>query len=150
MTHTVPFNRCEHVDPTDGRCQLAIGHPAQFDHYGERKMIDHPPHYLGHPSGLEAIEVTRGLTFCVGNAVKYVWRSTKKNGQQDYGKAAWYLDDAVRHADAVYATTTPLQTAQRLDVVARSETNPYRVQFFTAVRDGRLHDAREAVTALLD
>lgn len=113
-------------------------------------MVNHPPHYTAHPSGLEAIEVTRDMSFCVGNAVKYFWRSAAKNGAEDYRKAAWYLDEAMRHADPVYITTTPHTTQRRLHLVAASETDPHRVRFFSAVRDGLLHEAKEAVTALLD
>ncbi|UOW93037.1 hypothetical protein SEA_CAIB_53 [Gordonia phage CaiB] len=57
--------------------------------------VNHPRHYTAHPSGVEAIEVTRLLPFDIGNAVKYVWRADLKNGTQDYDKALWYLDDAL-------------------------------------------------------
>lgn len=59
--------------------------------------VDHPRHYVNHPSGLECIEITRHLPFDIGNAVKYVWRADLKNGHEDYRKALWYLDDAIDH-----------------------------------------------------
>ena len=37
-----------------------------------------PSHYREHPSGVECIQVTEHMTFCVGNAVKYLWRAGKK------------------------------------------------------------------------
>ena len=32
--------------------------------------VNHPAHYTGHPSGIECIQVTEHMNFCVGNAVK--------------------------------------------------------------------------------
>ncbi|SDC73120.1 Protein of unknwon function [Ectopseudomonas chengduensis] len=55
-------------------------------------MVNHPPHYNGHPSGLECIEVTELLPFNLGNAFKYVFRHRSKNGREDLEKARWYLN----------------------------------------------------------
>ena len=54
-----------------------------------------PQHYRSHPSGVEAIDVTEHMNFCLGNAVKYIWRADLKyndNGIEDLKKAAWYID----------------------------------------------------------
>ena len=32
-------------------------------------LVNHPPHYSAHPSGVEVIELTEHLPFCLGNAV---------------------------------------------------------------------------------
>lgn len=56
-----------------------------------RDMVNHPPHYNGHPSGVECIEVTEQLPFNLGNAFKYVFRHRAKNGREDLEKARWYL-----------------------------------------------------------
>jgi hypothetical protein len=54
--------------------------------------VDHPPHYTGHASGVEAIEICETLDFCLGNAVKYLFRAGRKNPiLQDLQKSAWYL-----------------------------------------------------------
>lgn len=55
-------------------------------------MVNHPPHYKSHPSGIECIEVTEHFNFCIGNAIKYLWRSDHKNGIEDLKKAAWYIN----------------------------------------------------------
>lgn len=57
-------------------------------------LINHPPHYTAHPSGIECIEVTEWFGFCVGNAIKYLWRAGLKSEDpiQDLQKARWYLD----------------------------------------------------------
>lgn len=53
--------------------------------------VNHPPHYTQHPSGVECIVVTEHMNFCIGNAVKYLWRADLKNGLEDLEKAEWYI-----------------------------------------------------------
>jgi hypothetical protein len=59
-------------------------------------MVDHPPHYGAHPSGVECIDVTEHYNFNVGNAIKYLWRAGLKGGKEqhieDLKKAAWYVN----------------------------------------------------------
>jgi hypothetical protein len=55
--------------------------------------VNHPDHYTKHPSGIEAIDVTEHFNFCVGNAIKYLWRADLKNDAiEDLRKAAWYVN----------------------------------------------------------
>ena len=55
--------------------------------------MNHPRHYTQHPSGVECIQVTEHMNFCLGNAVKYIWRAVEKgNMVEDLQKARWYLD----------------------------------------------------------
>ena len=54
--------------------------------------VNHPQHYNNNPSGVECIDVVEHLNFCVGNAIKYLWRAGEKgNYIQDLQKAAWYI-----------------------------------------------------------
>lgn len=53
--------------------------------------VNHPAHYTSHPSGVECIQITEHMGFCLGNAIKYIWRADLKNGTQDLQKAIWYL-----------------------------------------------------------
>lgn len=53
--------------------------------------VNHPPHYTKHPSGVECISVTEHMNFCLGNAVKYIWRADLKGGIEDLRKAEWYI-----------------------------------------------------------
>ncbi len=55
-------------------------------------MVNHPPHYTSHPSGVECIQITEHMGFCVGNAIKYLWRADLKGGVEDLQKARWYID----------------------------------------------------------
>jgi hypothetical protein len=53
-----------------------------------------PSHYTSHSSGVECIEIAQGMPFCLGNALKYVWRAGKKDPEaatEDVKKAIWYL-----------------------------------------------------------
>lgn len=58
----------------------------------EHDAVEHPRHYTQHPSGVECITVTEHFNFCIGNAIKYLWRSDLKNGLEDLKKARWYID----------------------------------------------------------
>lgn len=58
----------------------------------EHDPVNHPRHYTSHPSGVECIDVTEHMNFCLGNAVKYIWRAGLKGDEvEDLKKAAWYL-----------------------------------------------------------
>jgi len=52
--------------------------------------VNHPTHYTSHPSGVECIDIVEQLNFNLGNAFKYVFRYTLKNGVEDLKKAHWY------------------------------------------------------------
>lgn len=56
--------------------------------------VNNPKHYTDHPSGVECIQITEHLDFCLGNAIKYIWRAGLKspNVVEDLRKARWYLD----------------------------------------------------------
>lgn len=59
--------------------------------------VNHPPHYnAGGVECIDAIQAALGQAgfegFCVGNALKYLWRWKHKGGVEDIEKAAWYLN----------------------------------------------------------
>ena len=58
----------------------------------EVDLVNHPPHYTSHPSGVEAIQITEWYNFNVGNALKYLWRAGIKSEDpiQDLEKCIWY------------------------------------------------------------
>ena len=59
-------------------------------------LVNHPPHYKNHPSGVECIEITRHMNFNLGNAVKYIWRAgLKGDAIEDLKKAVFYLQDEI-------------------------------------------------------
>jgi len=55
--------------------------------------VNHPAHYTDHPSGIECIRVAEHHNFCIGNAIKYLWRAGRKgDAVQDLRKAIWYIE----------------------------------------------------------
>lgn len=63
--------------------------------------VNHPVHYTSHPSGIECIQITRHMSFNLGNALKYIWRADLKNGIEDLEKAAWYIKDEIERRKKV-------------------------------------------------
>lgn len=67
----------------------------------EKDPVNNPAHYTSHPSGIEAIEVTRHYNFAIGNAIKYLWRAGLKEDAkvQDLRKAIWYIEDEIKRIE---------------------------------------------------
>jgi hypothetical protein len=64
--------------------------------------VDHPNHYGGKDNPYEAIKVIEAwaLGFCLGNAIKYILRSGRKNNRvEDLKKARWYLDHEIERLE---------------------------------------------------
>lgn len=69
--------------------------------------VNHPTHYTSSPAKckicderIECIDITEHMGFCLGNAVKYIWRAGIKNSGtlnkrektiEDLEKAVWYI-----------------------------------------------------------
>jgi hypothetical protein len=60
--------------------------------------VNHPAHYTSHPAKIECIQITEHMTFCLGNAVKYIWRAGLKSDDavQDLEKARFYIDREIK------------------------------------------------------
>lgn len=57
-----------------------------------KDAVNHPSHYTSHQSGVECIQVTEHMNFCLGNAMKYIWRAgLKGDAIEDLEKAAFYI-----------------------------------------------------------
>lgn len=78
--------------------------------------VNHPPHYTSHPAacacgrGIECIQVTEHMGFCIGNAIKYLWRAGRKGEAiEDLRKAAWYIDREIKRIEVTdgRSSTTP-------------------------------------------
>lgn len=69
-------------------------------------MVNHPPHYTSHPSGIEAIQVCEHFPFSIGNCIKYLWRAgLKGDAVEDLKKARWYLDCEIQKREKEQAPT---------------------------------------------
>lgn len=74
------------------------GIPAVKLYPAAKEAVDHPNHY--NQGGVECIEaldaIGLGLDFCVGNALKYLWRfKDKTDPVEDLKKARWYITHAI-------------------------------------------------------
>jgi hypothetical protein len=62
--------------------------------------VNQPKHYLSHPSGIECIEITEHMNFCLGNAIKYIWRADLKHDViEDLKKAVWYINREIERRE---------------------------------------------------
>lgn len=142
-------SQCDYVvgerpDVTEIRRMAEFIRPPMVD------MVNHPPHYTGHPSGIQCIEIARHMTFGFGNALKYLWRADLKNGREDLAKARWYLVDAAEHADPVFLHGRRRKVVDLLHRVIAVETDPHRLLFFESVLFGSRLLALQAVNQMLD
>ena len=62
------------------------------------EKVNHPEYYQSE-DGIECIDAIEamdcGKGFCIGNALKYIWRAGKKDSEcteEDIEKAIWYLN----------------------------------------------------------
>ena len=65
-------------------------------------QVNHPSHYTAHPSGIEALQITRHMNFNLGNAMKYIWRAGLKNQDrhiEDLKKAIFYINDEIKRIE---------------------------------------------------
>lgn len=69
--------------------------------------VNHPAHYtwLKELCGIEVIDITRHMNFCLGNSIKYILRAGHKKDSsltdtekqiEDLNKAIWYLKDEIK------------------------------------------------------
>lgn len=67
--------------------------------------VDHPQYYTSDPSGVECIEVACHRDFCIGSALKYLWRAGLKEDSglpivekeiEDLNKAIWYINYKIK------------------------------------------------------
>jgi hypothetical protein len=85
---------------TDGISSLeeAIRTSDMDSHRRDTDPVNHPAHYTSHPSGVEAITITQHHNFCVGNAIKYLWRAGLKDESktiEDLNKAVFYINQEI-------------------------------------------------------
>ena len=76
--------------------------PSPMFGIAKPEAVDHPAHYnAGKIEAIDAIEAAvagkpAAIAFCLGNAIKYVFRAGHKgNPVQDLEKAIWYITRAI-------------------------------------------------------
>lgn len=77
--------------------QLIQNYIRAIDEKHGYDSVNHPKHYLEHPSGVECIEITEHMGFNLGNAVKCIWRcDLKRDAVEDLKKAKWYIEREIQ------------------------------------------------------
>lgn len=95
--------RCKHPDYLPSTKEVWTKEMTKnYDEYAKKRkdaiveesdMVNHPTHYTSHPSGIEVIQITEHMNFCLGNAIKYILRADLKGKkEEDIKKAIWYLN----------------------------------------------------------
>lgn len=80
----------------------------------EHDPVNHPRHYTSSPAGVECIEVAEHMSFCRGNALKYLWRAGQKgDAVEDLRKAAWYATREAERLEKLRAA--PCEVGPSLD-----------------------------------
>ena len=85
-----------------------------------KESVNHPEHYQkpGIPECIDIIEAlgwTKG--FCLGNALKYIYRAEDKGNElEDLKKARWYLDRYIQNQD--YPVDSPTEADKLLTKAA--------------------------------
>lgn len=79
----------------------------EFERQQKESRVSHPKHYtwLKELCGIEVIDITRHMDFCLGNAIKYILRaghkteeglSDKEKTIEDLKKAIFYINDKIK------------------------------------------------------
>lgn len=109
----IGFSKISHdvIVINDKGCKCEICSDNIIDYFEllieESDSINHPPHYtwLKEKCGIEVIDITRHMDFCLGNAIKYILRAGHKKDAslsdnqkeiEDLKKAVWYINDRIK------------------------------------------------------
>jgi hypothetical protein len=85
-----------------------IATPVDWTRY-EEDRVNSPAHYTSHPSGIEAITIAEHYNFCIGNAIKYLWRaglkkesslSARQKEIEDLNKALYYIKRQIKNLES--------------------------------------------------
>lgn len=94
--------------------------------------VNNPRHYTEHPSGVECIQITEHMGFCLGNAIKYIWRADLKNDAiEDLRKAVWYIEREIKRREKLAEAKNQYQPSKEPSVGAYLQQ---REDFFNRMR----------------
>ena len=109
--------------------------------------VNHPRHYERGP--FECIELTELYDFCLGNAIKYVWRHMDKGHPvEDLNKALWYIQHEIDTTDSEYAPA-PMGAARKLFTLSDMDY-AHMADFWHALFDGSLLDAKQEIQTRIE
>jgi hypothetical protein len=104
--HTIKIPGIYHFYVVDNRTEGGMWHVLKVEEIKPQDNVNHPKHYTSSKAtcsnckeSIECIEITRHMSFNIGNAVKYLWRHELKGGVEDLKKAKWYINDAIKQLE---------------------------------------------------
>ena len=105
--------------------------------------VHHPSHYATN-GPFECIELTQHYDFCLGNAIKYVWRHMDKGHPvEDLNKALWYIQ---REMDSIGGDYFPAPMGALRKLFALSDMDyAHMADFWSAIYKGSLTDAKQEI-----
>lgn len=105
--------------------------------------VNHPAHYEAN-GPFECIELAQHFNFCIGNAIKYVWRHMDKGHPvEDLNKAIWYIQREIDTTDSDYSPA-PTGAARKLFTLSDMDY-AHMADFWHALFDGNLTDAKQEI-----
>lgn len=105
--------------------------------------VNHPAHYEAN-GPFECIELTEQYNFCLGNAIKYVWRHMDKGKPfEDLSKALWYIQREIDRTDCEYSPA-PMGALRKLFTLSDMDY-AHMADFWYALFDGSLIDAKQEI-----
>ena len=110
--------------------------------------VNHPAHYEAN-GPFECIELAQHFNFCIGNAIKYVWRHMDKGHPvEDLNKALWYIQREIDTTDSDYFPS-PMGAARKLFTLYDMDY-AHMADFWYALFDGSLIDAKQEIQARIN
>lgn len=113
--------------------------------------VNHPPHYNKHASGIECIDVVEHLSFCLGNAIKYLWRAGEKGNRiEDLKKARWYFERELQRGQLSLDLEALPSAFMRCDLVIKADPSSLLSQVLFVVVRYPLDEAIPAAMEMVD
>lgn len=110
--------------------------------------VNHPAHYESN-GPFECIELTEQYDFCLGNAIKYVWRHMDKGHPvEDLNKALWYIQREIDTTDSDYFPS-PMGALRKLFTLYDMDY-AHMADFWYALFDGSLIDAKQEIQTRIE
>jgi hypothetical protein len=106
LIHTIKTPGVYNFYVVDNSTESGMWHVLKVEEIKLQDNVNHPKHYTSSEAkcaqcdkAIECIDITRHMSFSIGNAVKYLWRFELKNGLEDLKKAQWYINDAIKQME---------------------------------------------------
>lgn len=110
--------------------------------------VDHPDHYTARDIGYECIGLVQYQSFCVGNAIKYLWRFRSKGKPlEDLRKSLWYAHRASMLGQLVSQEDNRCANILRLLI---DHTEGFERVAWQALAENDWHGCIEALTRMIE